>query len=530
MRLKVRRLAGAVALGMMLVCAACTLLLDRNSVQCQTDGDCARFGSHPYCNNGLCVASGLSPKDCFYGTPQRPKDFLNQCSAVQCLSFDNCSRLGLCGGASNINATLAPPPPATSTASTPPVIASDAGASGDGGPSGEGGASTDGGAPTQLPSCQDATAGRSQVVYITGSSNFPPLLAKLAPLILTTGYTPVFQITNSCTGVKSIFSAQPADQVISDPSTPNGKYAAYYGTDGKAKPCSLGPSGARVDVGESDVFSSTCDGFGAPEKGLGEYLGPIQAMAFVVPGKSTQTAITAEAARAVFGLGGVAPWTNPSMFFVRNAGTGTQQMIGHAIAVPANAFWGVDRGTASQVDALMRVISDDTLAQQAIGIISDDYYDNDRVNLKALAFKAAGQECAYLPDSTEFKKDKRNVRDGHYPIWGPVHFFTAISNGVPSSPGAQAFVSVVSVPNVQQSLLDAFIASSMVPGCAMSVQRSSELGPLSAYSAPFQCSCYFEASPSVNGAAPPECQRCSSPNDCTDPRRPACNLGYCELQ
>jgi hypothetical protein len=106
---------------MLLVCAACTVLLDRNAIQCQTDGDCAKFGNHPYCENGLCVQSGLSPKDCFYGTPQRPNDFLNQCSAVQCLSFDNCSRLGLCGGASNLDAALAPPPAATAATPTPSV-------------------------------------------------------------------------------------------------------------------------------------------------------------------------------------------------------------------------------------------------------------------------------------------------------------------------------------------------------------------------------------------------------------------------
>ena len=106
-------------------------------------------------------------------------------------------------------------------------------------------------------------------------------------------------------------------------------------------------------------------------------------------------------------------------------------MIGHAIGVPANEFWGIDRGTAANVDALLRVITDPTLAEQAIGIISADYYDDDRSNLKALAFKAEGQECAYLPDSTQFKKDKQNVRNGHYPIWGPIHFFASVANGVP---------------------------------------------------------------------------------------------------
>ena len=66
--------------------------------------------------------------------------------------------------------------------------------------------------------------------------------------------------------------------------------------------------------------------------------GPIQAMIFVVPSISGQTAITAEAARAVFGAGGdngmAVPWTNPDLYFVRNVNTGTQQMIGHAIGVP----------------------------------------------------------------------------------------------------------------------------------------------------------------------------------------------------
>src|ERR1700678_1954918 len=232
-------------------------------------------------------------------------------------------------------------------------------------------------------------------------------------------------------------------------------------------------------------------------------------MVFVVPGASTQQAISAEAARTVFGMGGddggAKPWTNPSLYFVRNQNTGTQQMIRKAIEVPPSAFWGIDRGSATAVDAELRVIADPTIANQAIGIISADYYDADRANLNALAFRAEGQDCAYLPDSTAFKKDKQNVRDGHYPIWGPVHFFTAVSSGVPVSPAAEAFVSVVSVPNLAQSLLHAFIASSLVPACAMQVQRSAELGPLSVYAPPFECGCYFEAS--VNGAGAAACTK-----------------------
>jgi hypothetical protein len=381
-----------------------------------------------------------------------------------------------------------------------------------------------------LPACVDPTSGRAQVVVLTGSSNFPPLLSKLAPLIVASGYTPVYQVTSSCAGVAAVLGDNHA---IVDPAPgKSGKTAQYYRSDGTSVPCSLGPGGATVDVGESDIFASTCSGFSEPAGGVVEYLGPIQAMLFVTPGASRQKAISAEAARMVFGMGGAdgatSPWTDPALYFVRNQTTGTQQMIAKAIGVPAGAFWGVDRGTAAAVDSDLRVISDPTLADEAIGIISADYYDADRANLNALAFRAAGQGCAYMPDSTAFTRDKQNVRDGHYPIWGPIHFFAAVAGGVPVSPGAAAFVSIVSVPNVVQPLLDAFIGSSLVPACAMRVTRTSELGPTSAYAPPFGCGCYFEAS--VEGSPPVECTRCKTANDCLTPARPACNLGFCETR
>jgi hypothetical protein len=501
---------GTVAAAALLASASCTVLVEHDATQCQSDSDCAHFGGHPYCQAGVCVVSGLGPTNCFYGTPSQPSDFLNQCTTAQCLSFNNCQKLGLCGDASDMDVALVSPPPLE--ASTPASASSAA----------------DGGAA--LPSCVDPANGRPQAVFLTGSSNFPPLLSKLAPLILATGYTPVYQVTNSCTGVSSVLGS---DHTIVDPAPGGtGKFAQYYQVDGTAAPCLLGPGGASVDVGESDIFSSTCTGYGPPGAGVAEYLGPVQAMTFVVPGVSSQQTISAEAARAVFGMGGDhgtgTPWTNPLLYFVRNQNTGTQQMIGRAIDVPPSAFWGIDRGSAAAVDADLRVITDPTLANQAIGIISADYYDADRANLKALAFEADAQECAYLPDSSPFTKDKQNVRDGHYPIWGPIHFFAAVSNGIPVSAAAASFVSAVAVPNVAQQLLDAFIGSSLVPSCAMMVQRTSELGPLSTYSPPFQCGCYFDAS--VNGVADAGCTGCRTSNDCTNPQRPACNLGYCEVQ
>lgn len=524
-------LAAATTAAIFLASGACTLLVDKNSAQCAVDSDCARFGGHPYCQSGVCVSSGLSPADCFYGTPQQPSDFLNQCSTAECLSFDNCQKLGLCGSADDMDAALVPPPL---------VDGGTEGGGGDGGrgdggggtgsgDGGGGGGGGDGGSGP-LPSCLDPSNGRSAIIVMTGSSNFPPLLSNLAPLIIATGYTPVYQVTSSCAGVASILGNT---NTATDPAPGStGKYAQYYQQDGSSVSCSLGPNGAPVDIGESDTFASGCPGFGEPGPGTAQYFGPIQAMVFIVPGASQQQTISAQAAREVFGTGqagdGGLPWTNPNLYFVRNGNTGTQQMIGKAINVPPSQFWGIDRGSAANLDEEMRVITDPTTANQAVGFISADYYDADRSNLNALAFEADGQECAYLPDSTPFKKDKQNVRDGHYPIWGPLHFFAAVSNGVPVSAGAAAFVSVVSVPNLPQAFLHACIASSLVPTCAMQVQRSSELGPLSVYAPPFGCGCYFEAS--TNGSASSACTPCMTANDCTNPARPACNLGYCEVQ
>jgi hypothetical protein len=385
-----------------------------------------------------------------------------------------------------------------------------------------------------LPACADATAGRAQVLYMTGSSYFPPLLAKLAPIVIgKSGYTPVYKVTNSCTGVRSIFGTQPSDGIMTDPAPGSGAPAAmYYDADGTSVPCSLGPDGVRIDVGESDIFSTSCTGFGPPGGAIGEYIGPVQSMVFVVPGNSKQTAISVAAAREVFGMGGndgvAEPWTDPSLYFVRTASAGTQQIIAHAIGVPASGFWGIDRGSPTNIDHYMRVIEDPVTANKAIGILASDTFDKDRANLRALGFKGTSQDCAYLPDSSEFKLDKQNVRDGHYPIWGPLHFFTDISAGAPVSPAAQAFISNVVVPNPVQELVDAFIASSLIPDCAMAVKRTSELGPLTAYAPPFQCTCHFEKV--ASGMASNGCKPCTTSDDCNDPSRPSCNLGFCEVQ
>jgi hypothetical protein len=490
-------LVGAFA-SLSLALPACSLLVDRGD-QCRSDADCASFTGHPICQAGVCVASGLGPTGCFYGNPQSASEFANACSAAKCLPFDNCMRLGMCQSGAPVPDTLLAPAnlgavPAPVNSQPPPTIP-----------------------------CADPVA-RPNVIYATGSTNFPPLLQAVAPLLAAKDppYTVVYQPQTSCKGAGAMFEGDPARRIIKD--IPN-NWAFFFDAEGKKTACTLDPLGNAVDVGESDVYARTC-GY-EPRPGVADYPGPIQAITFVVPAASSQRAISAEAAHFLFGTGGnqgmVAPWIDPRLYFVRSAGTGTVQLTSKAINVPAGAWWGIDRLSSDNLRDSMEGV-DPGSAERAIGVLSSDFADRARANLRVLHFQAGGQLCGYLPDSGPNSFDKLNVRDGHYPIWGPIHLYTATSNGVPS-PGADALVTRFSVPRLEQPLLDAIIAAGYIPSCAMRVKRDQEMGPLMSFQPQLGCGCYFEGK--VNGRS--ACTSCAGPGDCPA-GRPACNYGFCEAQ
>jgi hypothetical protein len=528
---------GVTAAAALLACGACSFLLDSSTSQCTTDADCNHFGFLPYCENSVCVPSGLGPLgECYHGDASQPDQFLNACSdgylpsptGGTCVTFDDCARLGICSDAGDAGPPLdIPPPPAKGAAPS------------DAGPSVPG-----------TPRCSTMANGAEGLVYITGSSNFPNVLKKIAPIIingtaanLEPGPTPIFLTTNSCTAVKSIFSSKESDHVLANPGGDNtAKYAQYYDGNGNANPCIL-DEGTVADIGESDVYSTTCNAeyvVGSPYVSGGnviETIGPVQAMAFVVPSYSLETSISREAAREVFGMGGnrgaTTPWIDPSYYFVRNKNTGTQQMIGLDIGVDAAAFWGSDQGSADGVHTALVNVNNATEADKSIGIISVDVSDSDPTNLRVLAYKEEGQDCAYLPDSTSTNHDKQNVRDGHYPIWGPLHFFRANPSPNATYPNASGdFLNYVSGLNNVKAVLDAFISASLIPSCAMAVQRVQgvELGPLSAVPPGDQsCACYFESQPIAAGHPPSRgCSACNDNDDCPSDR--FCSvLKYCEL-
>ncbi|WP_394833385.1 hypothetical protein LVJ94_43455 [Pendulispora rubella] len=507
----------AFATASLLAASACTALLDRDSKQCSSDGECKHFSQSATCVENVCkVASqsdaGLGPPGCFSGTPKTDLEFYNQCTTADFKQYDNCHSLGLCDGAAYDPAALVDPPDA---GSEPP---------------------SDGGVNLPTAKCYDANE-RPKVIYMQGSTNFTPFIQAMAPLVHARGYTIVWQPTSSCAGAAAAGFDTPAKTLMRNPTNASQSPASYYDANGNGTPCLLGsgpnspdPNGETTDVGESDVFAASCGnaawvpGAGAFAS-IGHSTGPIQAMVFATPPGSDQRAISAEAAHMVFGMGGnggvAKPWIDPNFIWNRSATTGTNNILSRGIDVPPTRWWGVDKKTGPAMrDAILTASVD--VAKKTIGTMSLDLADKVKAGLHILYFQARGQIAGFLPDSSPAANDKKNVRDGHYPLWGPIHLYTKLQNSQPS-PAAAAFLLPFAVPN--QALLDATIAGGFVPLCAMSVSRDTEMGQLKSAEPDFQCHCYYESK--VGGAAPKDCKPCGGPSECSSDA-PACNIGFCQ--
>ena len=480
------------------VSAACSLAVDQQVVQCEADTDCVRFGNYPSCQQGVCVASGLGPEGCFFGAPSSPEEFANQCTTSKTYQFDNCLRLGLCDDPALNAAMLKTLPPANLGAVPPPVNNQ----------------------PTPTTNCADLP----NPIYITGSTNLVPLIKAVQPLLRVGSppYTAVFAPQTSCKGAAAVYDPDPTKHIIKNITN---NWAFHYDAAGNQTFCLLDTAGNLVDVGETDVYPSSC-GY-APLPNVADYAGPIQAIVFVVPSSSKQTTISAEAAHLIFAAGGdggkTTPWTDPRFFFVRSSGTGTTQLTSRVIGLDPTKWWGIDRLSAGNLVASMESV-DPNAAENVIGVLASDFADKSRANLRELAFQQHGQKYAYLADSTPDSFDKANVRDGHYPNWGAIHFVAPTMNGVPSQ-AAGALITQFSLAKLDKNLVAAIVEAGFVPPCAMKVSRTTEVGPLSLFQPNFGCGCYYDSL--VNTAS--SCKACTTANDCTGSNK-ACNYGFCEKQ
>ena len=359
-------------------------------------------------------------------------------------------------------------------------------------------------------------------VFVTGSTAAKPILVQLARYLgsLPSPITIVYQGQGSCSGVDAILSAT----LLQGTAT-----FSTWDSSGTEVKCDV-PASAPVvaDIGVSDVFASTCFSLpGGLPTNVSDFLGPVQAMTFVTRKGSPELSISAEAAYNVYGFGnssGVAPWDDETALFKRDALSGTQQMIASAIGVPA-AKW---KGTATTGSGdLQNKLVGAIPAEKTLGILAADVAQDNRALLNILAYQHTGQRCGYYPDRDANSNEKQNVRDGHYAIWGPMHFLTRIDgNGIALKRAAAEIIGYLAGTKTAPAELDlvAFEAQHhVVSPCAMRVKRDRELGPMSPFSPPSACGCYYEKM--ANGST--ACTPCTRTSDCPS-QTSTCSFGYCE--
>jgi hypothetical protein len=487
----------------MIALSGCSVLVDHGATQCVSDADCARFGHHPFCQQGVCVASGLGPEGCFYGTPSAQSDYLNACTTAANVAFDNCTRLGDCGPDGGMPMTVDP-----TNGAIPPLV------------------------NPATPPTANCTDQGPNLIYMFGTSDFAPLLKAVQPLLSasTPKYRAIYQNASSCAGVISVFDS--TKRLMTNPAagaTPN--YAFFFDDSGVQTTCLLASAGNTIDIGVSNLFSQTCNTSTAQYVSgttVSDYTGPVVPFVLSVPAASSQTVVSAEVLHSTFGLGGKAadawkdatPWTDPTFYFIRNSGAGSTVLTSLLIDVNKAKFWGIDR---LSTDNLRDSMLASTNPEQSLGILSIDYADKNRGNLRSLFLQSRGQSSGYLPDSNKNSFDKLNVRDGHYPLWGYVHFFTPIGPGGVPSDAAKSIITKFSISRLDQTLVDNIIAGSEVPQCAMRVVRSGEVGDFAANTG-LSCGCYFD----FKTTGKTGCTACTSSSDCPA-ERSACNYGYCEV-
>ncbi len=379
--------------------------------------------------------------------------------------------------------------------------------------------------------------GTAPVVYVEGADAVAPFLAPLqrALSVDRDPITVVYIGDGGCVGAANLFTSTP----ISKSPAP-----VYYSGE-LAQTCTLpltgGPAGGSpvADVAVSDVYAPSCGTLpgGALPSGVGDFLGPVQPMAFVVPAASSQLAISVSAAYFVFGFGsgsGVLPWTANASMYRRNASSAVQALLSVAIGVPLPLWAGVDASSllasldagVSGASAVLDALEADPNPEQAIGIVAQsDLPAGPAPGVHVLAYKDNQESCAYYPDSTPTARDKANVRDGHYTLWGPLHFFTHVDdNGAPINPLVERLLSYLlgtALPPGGVDYVAAASQSNLIPACAMRVTRTAEMGPLASYAPQASCSCYYD----YVSTGETSCQRCSRQADCPL-TAPVCNLSY----
>lgn len=337
--------------------------------------------------------------------------------------------------------------------------------------------------------------------------------------------------------------------------------------DWNGTPLECVTDGLGVDLGISATFVSSCSQsvLDTKPEDVDIFRGPVQAYGFVVPEGSLDAAggaITREEAYFVFsGQGQTAnavPWTaeaNPEApgvpsVYIRRSTTSTLLTCSSNVApdlLPPDRWVGYhldgqDDRSSVVINGVANAPAE--LRDSTIGILGVELYDRQRDTLDLLAYQAGGQRAAYYPDSGPSRRDKRNVRDGHYVPWSYTEYLTHVDeDGKPTNDNVRRILDIVSGaqevrlrsgPDATDAFdidaLQVIAGNGLIPDCAMGVTRGSDGAELSLYTPDNPCNCFFETIQDPEVIANPEwqtqCPTCDQNNPCESG---TCNRGYCEV-
>lgn len=362
--------------------------------------------------------------------------------------------------------------------------------------------------------CKDLPA----PIYGIGGSAQKPLFAKVAKALANAASpeTFLYQAPGACFGPNAILSGTKLTGT-----------ASYWDASGTEQQCDLPLTGQTADVGASGVFATECPGIDSLPADVGDFQGPIQPFSFIVAKASSETTISAAAGYFAYGFGAqgqASPWTDETQLIKRDPSSAAAILIALAIKVPVEKLKGVDAGSNNNTVTLIAMSQ---TPQATLGFVSGEVAEANASKVNVLAFQAYDQTCGYWPGSTPTSLDKLNVRDGHYALWAPSHFFARTdAAGQPLNDGAKRIIgyfdgSVPAPPGVD--IAQIVIQAGAVPDCAMRVKRSEDMGPMSSYAPSAPCGCYFDAVATGQSS----CAACKADNEC-GASAPKCRHGYCE--
>lgn len=302
----------------------------------------------------------------------------------------------------------------------------------------------------------------------------------------------------------------------------------YWDAAGTQLSCDPEVTGQQVDFAHMGNTADFCPGLTLPAD-VGDFTGPIQTLNLITSINSSETSISSEALYFVYGFGAegaAAPWTVEANLAKRSSTSFVHLFLADSIELSPERFKGVQVGTNQEsVNAVIAAAATDP--DSTLGYVSGSAADNNRDQVKTLAYQHTGQACGYYPDSNETSLDKLNVRQGLYQLWTPGHFYARVDGA-----GAAQNARVAELigwfdgsvpPPAGVDVTSIVIESGDIPSCAMQVTREGVAGPISSFAPEQPCGCFFERE--ATGAT--SCAECTEDADC-GATSPKCRFGFCE--